>query len=269
MSLRQIQKEVFSILGLSSSSRKASSSKGKSEFARGSRLYRDLVSFGNLETMSSIFPVCRKLLGEKRFSLTVEDYVRRNPPEHFRLNRIGQRFPDYLRRLSEVSVAFPFIAELADYEWLELMLMEDAREGFRTGDFPPRDSDQWECLAPVLNPVLEIRRYDYRIPDLAKEIDREGAPVSTGIRPTAVVVFREPESQRIRFLELAAVPLALLCQLRRHRCSYLELLERLECMFVEISADEFVANIAHLLKFFYMEGVLLGSESFEEVHLAT
>ena len=94
----------------------------------GVRLYAALMNYGHQDVMLSIFPGCAFLLGQ-RWQDVVHDYLEHYQPNHYCLNQVGLRFSQYLRQQGkEFLEEFPFICELADYEWLELELLEKETE---------------------------------------------------------------------------------------------------------------------------------------------
>ena len=267
MSLKEIQTDFVGLLGLERSFDIAVTELNDESWSSSVELYSGLIGLGYLQTMSSIYPACRQLLGEERFASTVEHYIKQHPPEHYRLNLIGSRFPLYLSKLSQNSLEFPFICELADYEWTELLLMEDRRKIAPLCFAKMTSVSQWQSQQPVLNPVLELRYYNYSIPEIVSLIvDGADSRIlsESPVCPTTVAIFRDPHNESVRFLELKPVPASLLALLKMRTVSYWALLEKLQASFSEPSVEELVANIAVLLTFFHMEGVLLGSELIEE-----
>jgi hypothetical protein len=166
-----------------------------------------------MDLMSSIYPVIEKLLG-KQFRAIVFDYFESMPPVHYNLNRSANRFPQYVVSLEKQMTRYPFLAELADYEWIELEVLEDPTpdskyEHCKTGmDIDPV---YFAGLTPGLNSVLITRRYLYNIPNLSEEIE-EGKKLPRRVKqePTCAVVYRDPETLDARFLEVDEVSLWLL-----------------------------------------------------------
>src|SRR5277367_133169 len=90
----------------------------------GVELYAGLLNYGHHDVMNSIYPLSAKLLG-KNWPAIVDDYLETFPPHHFNLNRTAKQFPGYAEQsLSEFTERFPFLPELADYEWVEMELLE-------------------------------------------------------------------------------------------------------------------------------------------------
>src|SRR5215470_7735633 len=91
---------------------------------RGVRVYARLLNFGHHDVMLSIYPGCAKLLADK-WERVVDGYLEYFPPSHYNFNRTAARFSEFLAAYGDrYQKKFPYIAELADYEWLELEILE-------------------------------------------------------------------------------------------------------------------------------------------------
>ncbi len=169
----------------------------------GVRLYAELLNIGHQDLMENVFPGCAKLIGQ-RWSEEVNNYLEKCPPSHYNLNRAAERFPEYLLKFGlRYMRKYPFIAELADYEWLELEMLEHPGL-IKTFPFEPlTESEQFERLRPVVNPVLALRRYKYPITEIVEHLESDCClPKDVQPKPIQVAVYREPESHGCRFFEL-------------------------------------------------------------------
>jgi len=181
--------------------------------AAGVRLYSSLIEIGRMDLMSSIYPVMEELLG-KQFKPLVFDYFESMPPVHYNLNQSASRFPQYVQGLEKLMGRYPFLAELADYEWIELAVLEDpaadnqyeySKSGMEV------DPSIFAGLTPVLNSVFIGRRYSFAIPKLVQEIKAgKKLPRRFKQEPTCAVVYRDPCTLDARFLEVGEVSLGML-----------------------------------------------------------
>jgi hypothetical protein len=197
----------------------------------GVKLYSSLIEIGRMDLMSSIYPVIEKLLG-KQFRPLVFDYFESMPPVHFNLNRSASRFPQYVIGLEKLMTRYPFLAELADYEWIELEVLEDPTPDAqyvysKTGmDIDPV---YFAGLTPVLNSVYIARRYLYAIPTLSEEIE-EGKKLPRRVKqdPTWTIVYRDPETLDARFLTVDEVSFKMLETIKgRPAITYGELIKEI------------------------------------------
>ncbi|MBX9693767.1 MAG: DNA-binding domain-containing protein [Cyanobacteria bacterium] len=191
---------------------------------RGVALYAKLIQRGRMEVMDSIYPACAMVLG-KHWIGAVEAYMETCPPDHFNLNRSAKNFSQFLSTSSPSLVKkYPFLPELADYEWIELEVLESDKE-YSPGIGLTLDSpEKFQDYAPVVNPVLIIRRYEYPI---AKIVDllQEDKALPRKLKPEAVIlaVYREPEEHDSKFLELTELSNQLIEQASQNPTSYAQL----------------------------------------------
>ena len=123
--LATIQTEMC---GLWTNRQKRNESTADGEMARGVAVYSRLIEIGRVDLLASIYPLIETLLA-KNFRELALDYFEARPAPHFNLNRAAQGFADYLRQdRAELLKRYPFLAELADYEWIELEALESAGE---------------------------------------------------------------------------------------------------------------------------------------------
>ncbi|MFK7827987.1 MAG: putative DNA-binding domain-containing protein [Oligoflexales bacterium] len=68
------------------------------------------------DTLHENFSACAKVIGDHNFFSICEDYLKIYTPESYSLEDYGSEFPFFLAERS-VSEDFPFLPDLADFEW--------------------------------------------------------------------------------------------------------------------------------------------------------
>lgn len=161
-------------------------------------VYARLV-FDNLESLlSACFPVLRAVLAREAWSALVHDFLAEHRARTPLFPRLPREFADYLARGRAGRADVPWLAELADYEWLELEVGQAPEE------LPPpaaANADPLE-VAPVLNPLARARAYAHPVHTIAPGRLPEPSPAW-------LVVFRRRDDT-VAFLELNAVSARLL-----------------------------------------------------------
>ncbi len=146
---------------------------------RGIRLYASLIEIGRLDLMRSIYPCIEALLG-KKFKDLVLSYYECMPADHYNLNKSARHFSRYLQEHEPKLVErHPFIVELADFEWVELEVMEAAVEAKprQVGERDLDDALAFASARPVLVDVVYLRRYKYPVMSISKSLlDGEKLP---------------------------------------------------------------------------------------------
>jgi len=79
-------------------------------------IYKDSILGGLTEALSSIYPVCVKLVGEKFFNHMVADYMKRYPSSSPDLGDYGSEFHLYIADF-EPAKELEYLADLVTLEW--------------------------------------------------------------------------------------------------------------------------------------------------------
>lgn len=166
-------------------------------------IYRDLL-YNNVESfLANAFPVLRRIHDEARWRALIRDYFRTHRAHTPLFPRMPQEFVHYLENeRGRVDADFPFLAELAHYEWVETALSLDPRDLEFTNVDPGGD-----LLAspPVASPLAWPLAYRFPVHRIGPEHLPDAAPDA----PTYLVVYRD-RADRVGFLELNPVTARLL-----------------------------------------------------------
>lgn len=192
---------------------------------RGVRLYASLIRHGQQDLMNSIYPGCAKVLG-KHWHEMVGEYFENCPPGHFNLNAGAAKFSEFLKeRIDPCVKRHPFLSELADYEWIELEVLEHAGEPLPGEDIALDEPTKFATFGPNVNPVLIVRHYVFPI---TKVVDwlRAGVklPRRVGKQSAHMLIYRDPDDLDARFLELGELAVAIVEKAIEGSASYADLI---------------------------------------------
>lgn len=85
-------------------------------------IYRELF-FNNVESfLSSGFPVLRKILDDAQWLELAEDFFAHHQNQSPYFSEISEEFLDFLQNERNNPADYPFLLELAHYEWVEMAL---------------------------------------------------------------------------------------------------------------------------------------------------
>jgi hypothetical protein len=211
-------------MGLAIAHRQGKPADLKAFDSKGIDIYSRLIRIGRLDLMRSIYPIIARLIGDGFDDLAL-DYFESVKTGHYNYNRAAENFGRYLcEKRDDLMEVHPFIAELADYEWIELAVVEADVEDFEGSGAAVTDEDlvgaqaqaeRFATLVPVLNRAMVCREYRYNIPAIALAIKKSkaGKPPKTKTKLAKelvpVIVYRDPEDYCPRFLEVGEVSLDL------------------------------------------------------------
>ncbi len=216
--LKSIQ-DTYLQLWTSREARQTALSAGGDLDERGVRLYASLIEIGRLDLMRSIYPCIEALLG-KKFKDLVLSYYECMPADHYNLNKSARRFSQYLQEHEpKLLERHPFIVELADFEWVELEVMEAAVDA-QSAQISEPDLDDALAFAsarPILADVVYLRRYHYPVMAISKKLlDGEKLPRRVKKEETFIAIYRDMHNHECRFLELGELSFEVLAKLKEN-----------------------------------------------------
>lgn len=165
-------------------------------------VYRDLVKNSFTDLITKIYRNTHKLL-HKNWKTLISKYIETYPPNSPILNKVAENFPLFLDRQKEIIKKYPFIHELALYEWLEVEVYE------RTGEPANRRFGE-KNKGFVLNPIYEICKFKYPIPNITEKIEAGKTLGKVSKSPMNILIYRDPKTLNVRFNEISPGTLAYL-----------------------------------------------------------
>ena len=171
--------------------------------ARRMKIYNELF-FNNVESfMSNGFPVLREITADDKWTRMIRDYFEHHKATTPLFQEMTREFLKYLEheRVTEED-DYPFLLELAHYEWVELALSISDQEIDLTSI--DTKTDLLDAV-PVLSPRAWPLSYHFAV----HRIGPDYLPDAPGDQPTYLVVYRDL-TDKVHFLELNPVTAHLL-----------------------------------------------------------
>ncbi len=158
-------------------------------------VYREIVFTNILNSVSTCFPVCVQVLGERDWEKLVRQFFAKHQATTPIFREIPQQFLQFLNTAKDLPI---YLEQLAHYEWVELAVSSQPTT-------PPKLSKTPDLLneKPVLAPANKLLQYDYAV----HKISARNKP-KTGDK-TNLLVFRNSEN-KVKFIELNPVTYQLL-----------------------------------------------------------
>jgi hypothetical protein len=209
------------------------------------KVYNDLI-YNNIEGfLSGGFPVLRSLYRDEDWHQLVRAFVRDHRCETPYFLEISQEFLRFLMEgYTPRPLDPPFLAELAHYEWVELVL-DVADDSIQD----PGDTDPENPLegVPELSPLAWSLQYRYPVHQIGPGYEPDEPPQ----QPTFLVVYRNRDDE-VNFIEANAATARLLELIRANSegLSARELLEQLAGEMNEGSVTSIVDYGATMLRQF-------------------
>ncbi|HHH43002.1 MAG TPA: DUF2063 domain-containing protein [Gammaproteobacteria bacterium] len=163
------------------------------------KIYRELF-YNNVEGfLENSFPVLRELMDDRDWHALARDFFARHRSHSPLFLEIPREFLNYLEQeRGERPGDFPFLLELAHYEWVELALSIAENEDPQTTTVNP----QGDLLSGI--PVLSTLAWplSYRYP--VHQISPDFIPDTPGEQNTWLLVYRDRHDE-VGFIELNQV----------------------------------------------------------------
>lgn len=170
-------------------------------------MYRELF-FNNIDSfLSANFPVLRTLLNDRQWFELGQDFFARHACQSPHFSQIPEEFLDYLQNERDVAADFPFMLELAHYEWVE-MALSISKETVPT---KPQNLDNLLRLRIQLSPLAWPLAYQYPVQKISPAFLPETAPELA----TFLVVYRDQEDE-VNFIEITPITYRLLQIIQEH-----------------------------------------------------
>jgi len=170
-------------------------------------MYRELF-FNNIDSfLSANFPVLRTLLNDRQWFELGQDFFAKHVSRSPHFSEIPEEFLDYLQNERDSSEDFPFMLELAHYEWVE-MALSIAKE---TVPAYHQNPDNLQNLRIRLSPLAWPLAYQYPVQKISPAFLPETAPELA----TFLVVYRNPDDE-VNFIEITPITYRLLQIIQEH-----------------------------------------------------
>ena len=164
-------------------------------------MYRELF-FNNIDSfLATSFPVLRSLFSDQQWQALAADFFARHRCHTPYFSEIAEEFLDYLQQGQSIS-DYPFLWELAHYEWVELAL-SIAKEQPEFAQEPERVDIEHQVLA--LSPLAWLLAYRFPV----QEISSQYTPLAADEQSTFLIVYRDQYYQ-VHFMKTVALSFRLL-----------------------------------------------------------
>lgn len=161
------------------------------------QIYRELF-YNNIENfIATGFPVIREITDDLTWHAMVRDFFTRHKCQSPYFLEISAEFLEYLQNERASETDYPFLLELAHYEWMELAV--DISEEEIPGKGFNSDGDLM-LGTPVISPLAYVVSYHFPV----HQIGPDFMPMEPPAQPSFLIVYRDLEDD-VRFMEINAV----------------------------------------------------------------
>jgi len=215
-------------------------------------MYRELF-FNNIDSfLSSNFPVLRKILNDSEWQALAQDFFSRHTSKSPYFSEIPEEFLDYLENERKNPDDYPFLLELAHYEWVEMALSIAKEEP----DFYPPNTENLLKKFIQLSSLAWPLVYRYPVQHIAPGFLPEHAPEQL----TCLVVYRDHQYD-VNFIEITPMTYRLLQLIEEHESLLAgDCLKRLVQELDQSDPEMILAGGLQILMNLAEKGIILVSE---------
>lgn len=217
------------------------------------KIYRELV-YNNIEGfMASSFPVLRKIITDEQWHKMMRDYVSNHQAHTPLFPKMPQEFIQYLEH-ERVGHAedYPFLLELAYYEWIETSLSMDSREISFEGI--EQEGDLFEGV-PVLSPLAMPLAYQWPVHKISPDFLPETLPEQA----TYIAIYRDRHDE-VGFMELNPVSAKLLEACLSNKQTGKEILLSIAEQLQHPNPDVVISGGMEIMQDFKNKDIILGTK---------
>lgn len=195
-------------------------------------MYRELI-FSNVENfLTSNFPVLRKLHTDRQWHALTQDFLLKHRCESPYFSEIPEEFLAYLQNERDNPDDYPFLLELAHYEWVEMVL------SIAQDQVPSNNGNEVAGKRLALSPLAWPLAYQYPVHTIGPGKVPEQPPG----QPTFLLVYRDLDDD-VNFLLLTPLTFRLLQILQEGESMKAEeCLEQLAVEFGQLGRETVVNN---------------------------
>ena len=158
------------------------------------KLYQELV-YNNIESIvRQAFPVITSILSSQQWHTLIQKFIQQNEGDSPYFFQLSEQFVEFLGSLETETLYYPFLLELAHYEWIELDVELEKDEEKSHGNI----SEIKIYATPLkIQPTVRVLGYFYPVHKISKDY----LPSKPTKQPIFLVVYRNVYFN-VKFMEV-------------------------------------------------------------------
>jgi hypothetical protein len=202
------------------------------------------------DSLSACFPVTRAMLGAARWRQLLQAFIARHRCLSPYYRQIPDEFMFYLQHERNDAGDPLYLAELAHFEWIEMLLAIDDAQSMPFDSAP--ETGRLDAR-PAFAPVLRLLHYAYPV----QRIGPAFVPAALPRQATHILGFRDA-ADAVQFIELNAATARLLEILRESGCTYRQALQQIAAELQHPEPDALFAFGVEIFADLARQGAIFG-----------
>ncbi len=170
-------------------------------------------------------------------------------------------FPAFLRTQNELMEKYPYLADLAEYEWIRFSVIGSGAELEVGQPLDLESVESYKQYYPVVNSTILLKKFDYPADKVAKRVaGGRWRHYKYKVKDFYLVVYQDPEDrEEIRVQELGEVAYKLLESAQKQK-SFEQLVQEAIELIPEQTAQETTADVIYMFQQFARVGIFMGQK---------
>jgi hypothetical protein len=163
-------------------------------------VYRNNFIVLNGDAVADMYPVVKRLVGDDAFRVLATAYVRKHPPLERTLLLYGERFPDFLASIPELS-ALPYLRDVARLEFAWTTAYHAMEAGaLKPEQFSTLSNESFSSLKLSPHPSIQLLESPYPVYRIwtANQSDQPDELIALDEGPSRLVVIRPDQDVQVR-----------------------------------------------------------------------
>jgi hypothetical protein len=216
-------------------------------------VYTDLLYNKFNESLELCFPVICALMGEMAWQHKLKAFIAQHRCLSPYYRQIPDEFMAYLQTGAGNEPDFPFLLELAHFEWIEMVLAITEAEPLATFN---TDINNWLDAYPVFVPVLHLLHYAYPV----QRINLDYQPSEPPEQATHILGFRNQQNV-VQFMALNPATARLIDILHSSGCTVRDAMQQIATELQHPEPSALYAFGIEVLAELMQQGVILGART--------
>lgn len=214
-------------------------------------IYRRLVRNNIQQFLTAGFPVLHAVLSPTQWSSLSAEFIHRHHAQSPLFSEIGAEFVDYLATFDTTQLKAKqlpeWLFELAHYERLEVEVMHADMDSSLHEIAELDDTTEL-----YLNSTAVVAIYSYPVATISKA----NQPTTPLDEPYCMLVYREPEQEQVRFMQINTLTALVLEELKHRPLTFSQLLTRVQVQLPNQGSEALAHGLLSMLQDFCARFVL-------------